>query len=77
VKVGDHISPQVTQLKYLGSIVQNDGDIQGDINHQIQVGWLKWRRALGVLFDVKIPLKLKEIFYRTTVRPTMLYETEC
>jgi len=40
VKVGDHIIPQVTHFKYLGSIVQNDGEI-GDVNHQIQARWLK------------------------------------
>jgi len=41
VKVGDHIISQVTRFKYLGSIVQNDREIEGDLNHRIQVGWLK------------------------------------
>ena len=41
VKVGDHIIPQVTRFKYHGSIVQNDGEIEADVNHRIQVGWLK------------------------------------
>ena len=27
--------------------------------------------------DKKVPLKLKGKFYRTTVRPTMLYGTKC
>lgn len=27
VKVRDHIIPQVTRLKYLGSVIQNDGEI--------------------------------------------------
>ena len=68
VKVGDHIIPQVTRFKYLGSVVQNDGEIEADVNHRIQDGWLKWRRASGVLCDKKVPLKLKGKFYRTTVR---------
>lgn len=34
-------------------------------------------RALGVLCNAKVPLKVKEIFYRNPVRPTMLYEIEC
>jgi len=38
---------------------------------------LKWRRGLSVLCDKKVLLKLKGKFYRTTVRPTMLYGTEC
>ena len=77
VKVGDHIIPQVTKFKYLGSIIQNNGEIEGDVNHRIQAGWLKWRKASGVLCDKKVPLKLKGKFYRTAVRPAMLYGTEC
>jgi len=38
VKVGGHIIPQVTRFKYLGSIVQNDGEIEADVNHRIQAG---------------------------------------
>jgi len=76
VKVGDHIIPQVTRFEYLGSILQNDGEIEADVSHRIQVGWLKWRRASGVLCDKKLPLKLKGKFYRTTVRPALLYGTE-
>jgi len=41
VKIGDHIIPQVTRFKYLGSIVQNDGEVKGHVNHRIQDGWLK------------------------------------
>ena len=77
VKVGDHTIPQVTRFKYLGSILQNDGEVEIDVTHRIQAGWLKWRKASGVLCDEKVPLKLKGKFYRTTARPTMLYGTEC
>jgi len=45
--------------------------------HRIQAGWLKWRRASRVLCDKKVPLKLKGKFYRTAVRPALLYGTEC
>jgi len=77
MKVGEHIIPQVTRFKYLGSIVQNDVEIKADVSHRIQAGWLKWRRASGVLCDQKVPLKLKGKFYRTSVRSAMLYGTEC
>jgi hypothetical protein len=73
VRVGDHIIPQVTYFKYLGSIVQNDGEV-GDVNHRIQARWLKWRSSSGVLCDAKVPLKLKANFYWIA---TMLYRTEC
>ena len=77
VKVGDHIIHQVTRFKYLRSIVQNDGEIEADVSHRIQAGWLKWRTASSVLCDKKVPLRLKGKFYRTTVRPALLYCTEC
>ncbi|RZB60825.1 Alcohol dehydrogenase-like 6 [Glycine soja] len=77
VKIGDHIIPQVTRFKYLGSVIQDDGEIDGDVNHRIQAGWMKWRKASGVLCDAKVPIKLKGKFYRTAVRPAILYGTEC
>ncbi|KAH1190889.1 Pre-mRNA-processing protein 40B [Glycine max] len=77
VKIGDHITPQVTRFKYLGSVIQDDGEIEGDVNHRIQAGWMKWRKASGVLCDAKVPIKLKGKFYRTAVRPAILYGTEC
>jgi len=77
VKVGDHIIPQVTRFKYLGSLVQNDGEIEAYVSHRIQAGWLRWRRASGVLCDKKVPLKLKGKFYRTAVRPALLYGMGC
>jgi len=66
-----------SHFKYLGSIIQNDGEINSDVNCRIQTGWLKWRSAIGVLYDRNILLWLKEKFYRTTFRPTLLYGTEC
>ncbi|KAH1225351.1 LINE-1 reverse transcriptase [Glycine max] len=37
-KIRDHIIPQVTRFKYLGSVIQDDGEIEGDVNHRIQAG---------------------------------------
>ena len=33
--------PVTECFKYLGSIIQNDGEIDGDVNKKIKVGWLK------------------------------------
>ena len=63
-------------FKYLGSIIQKDGKINSDVNHRIQAGWLKWR-ATRVLCDRNILLWLKGKFYRTAIRPALLYDTEC
>jgi len=44
-----------SHFKYLGSIIQKDGEINTDVNHRIQAGWLIWS-ATGVLYDYNIPL---------------------
>ena len=38
---------------------------------------MKWRQASGVLCDKRVPQKLKDKFYRTAIRPAMLYGAEC
>ena len=40
--------PMSSHFKYLGSIIQNDREINNDLNHRIQTGWLKWRNATGI-----------------------------
>jgi hypothetical protein len=64
-------------FRYLGSMLQKDGDIDEDVRHMISAGWLKWRQASGVLCDKKVPQKLKGKFYRMAIRPAMLYGAEC
>ncbi|KAK8944698.1 hypothetical protein KSP39_PZI008342 [Platanthera zijinensis] len=77
IELGDQDISRSECFKYLGSIVQNVGDIDKDVTHRIQAGWLKWRGAAGLLCDRKVPLKLKGKFFRTTIRPAMLYGSEC
>ena len=35
VKIGDNTIPQVTRFKYLRPMMQNDGEIEGEINYRI------------------------------------------
>ncbi|KAM3242567.1 hypothetical protein ACQJBY_054912 [Aegilops geniculata] len=44
-----------------------DGGIDEDVNHRIKAGWMKWRQASGILYDKRVPQKLKGKFYRTAV----------
>ena len=57
-------------------MLQRDGDIDEDVSHRIKAGWMKWRQASDVLCDKRIPQKLKGKFYRTAIRPAMLYGAE-
>lgn len=45
--------------------------------HRIMCGWIKWRGASDVLCDKRIPMNLKVNFYRSVVRPIMLYGPKC
>ena len=77
VALGEVTIPRKDYFKYLGSYVQSDGGIDRDIEHRVQSGWLRWRRASGVLCDKKVPAKLKGKFYKVVVRPTLLYDSKC
>ena len=77
VTIGEDVVASTTKFKYLGYVIQSDGEIDGDLTHRIQAGWLKWRSATGVLCDKKFPIRLKGKFYRVIIRPALLYETEC
>ncbi|KAF3671321.1 putative U-box domain-containing protein 9-like [Capsicum annuum] len=65
------------EFKYLGSVIQSNGEIDEDVSHRIGAGWMKWKLASGVLCDKKVPPKLKGKFYRVVVRPALLYGAEC
>jgi hypothetical protein len=71
------VVPKKDTFCYLGSMLQNDENIDEDLSHRIKAGWLKWRQASGVLCDLRVLLKLKGKLYRTAIRPAMLYGTEC
>jgi hypothetical protein len=47
-----------------------------DVKHRIKCGIMKWREMLDILCDKRIPMRLKNTFYRRVVRP-MLYGSEC
>ena len=46
------------------------------MNHKIKVMWMTWKSILGVSGDPIIPIKLKEQFYKTTIRSATFDGTE-
>jgi len=72
VAIEGAIIPRVERFRYLGSIIQESGEIDEDIHHWIRVGWQKWKNASGVLCDRRIPLRLKGRVYRMVVRPSFI-----
>ena len=77
VKLGEQLIQQVAKSRYLGSIMRQDDKIDWEVNHRIQAGWYKWRKATRVICDRKVPNKVKGKFYRIAIRPAMLYGSEC
>ena len=48
-----------------------------DVDGRIKVAWSRWRDLSGVIYDKKVPMKLKSKLYKTVVRPAMVYGSEC
>ena len=55
VSLEGQVVPRKDTFRYLGSMLQIDGDIDGDVSHRIKAGWMKWRQASGVLCDRRVP----------------------
>jgi hypothetical protein len=77
VRLDGQMVPKKNIFRYLGSMLRKNGDIDEDVSHRIKADWLKWHQASGVLCDPRVPLKLKDKFYRSVIRPVMLYGAEC
>ena len=52
---------------YSGSIIQDNEKLIEDITTRINARWVKQKGASGVLCNRRIPLKLKDKFYRTVL----------
>jgi hypothetical protein len=73
VRLDGQVVPKKDTFRYLRLMLQKNGDIDKDVSHIIKSDWLKWRQASSVLCDPRVPLKLKGKFYKTAIRPAMLY----
>jgi hypothetical protein len=76
VSLDGQVVPMNDTFRYLGSMLQSDGEIDEYVSHKIRAGWVKWRQSSSILCD-KVPNKLKDKFYRTAIRPAMMYDAEC
>jgi hypothetical protein len=70
------VIPKKDTFHYMGLMLQKNGDIDEDVSHRIKTDWLKWCEASGILCDPRVPLKIKDKFYRTAIRSAMLYGTQ-
>ena len=76
VKLGQEDIKRVSTFKYLGSVLSESGNMDAEVSHRIQCAWMNWRKSSGILCDKRISAKVKGKFYKSVVRPTMLYGAE-
>jgi hypothetical protein len=77
VRLDGQVVPEKDTFRYLGLMLQKNGDIDEDVSHRIKADWLNWRQPSDVFCDPRVLLKVKGKFYRTAIRPDMLYGVEC
>ncbi|XP_057522523.1 uncharacterized protein LOC130802526 [Amaranthus tricolor] len=74
--IGEEVIASTNKFKNLGLIIQGNGEIDKDVTHRIQAGWLKWRATTRVLCDRKFLNRLKSKFYRVAISLALLYGTK-
>ena len=57
-------------------LIYGRGGCGKDVDGRIKVAWSRWRDLSGVIYDMKVPVKLKSKLYNTVVRPAMVYGIE-
>ena len=68
--------PTVQYFKYRGPTIDRGGGASEDVENRVTKEWPTWRELSGVIYDKKIPTKLKFLIYQTVIRPTLLYGCE-
>ncbi|KAF3704702.1 hypothetical protein EXN66_Car020392 [Channa argus] len=67
---------KVQDFKYLGSMVQSNGECGKEVKRRVQAGWNGWRKVSGVLCDKRVSARMKGKVFKTVVRPEMLFSLE-
>ena len=69
-------SKRVKTFTYLGSTLEEDGELDAEVTHRVQSAWKNWKSVSGVLCDRRMNIKIKGKVYRTVVRPALVYGAE-
>ena len=69
--------PCTNSFEYFGSTIEATGGCGADVDNRVRSAWYSWRGLSGVICDKKVPVKLKNKLYKTVIRPTLIYGSEC
>ena len=58
-------------------MIDKYGTVDIDVELGVQATGSSWRKLTGVLYDRKIPLRLKAKVYEAIIRPALTYGSEC
>ena len=67
---------RVKTFTYLGSTLEEDGELDVEVTHREQSRWKNWKRVSGVVCDRRMNVKINGKVYRTMVRPALMYGAE-
>ena len=73
--IGEEVIASTNKFKNLGLIIQGNGEIDKDVTHRIQAGWLKWQATTRELCDRNFSSRSKGKFCRDVIKSALLYET--
>ena len=76
VKILGEELQRVHRFKYLGASVEETEGMTTEISQRVSAAWGNWKRCSGVLYDRRMPVKLKGKVYKTVVRQALLYGAE-
>ena len=62
-----------TSFKYIVASVEETGGMTTEISQRVSAAWGNWKRCSGVLYDRRMPVKMKGNVYKTVVRQALLY----
>lgn len=54
IMLGNEVLANVPKFKYLGSVLEKNGKLRGEMNHRVSCGWMNWKRMSGVLCKKKV-----------------------
>ena len=64
---------QTAAFKYIGSWVLEQGGLDQEIRARVQGIGAVWNNVSGVMYDRRMPVRLKKQICKTMVRPAALY----